>query len=214
MPRHAGLRKRKYWLEGSEMRRGGPLFSRDFRGSPVREISMVSPEFPNSYSVLEGHMKMPMVWLRFVASLLVMATGCAQENVPSRDIIRRDQEQDRREEAAAERRTWLHRASEADSLDVFSYLIRECRDYGTIHTLAQMRREWYTRTHPDMQAAVQECINEGKITISMTFEQVRASWGEPGDVNRTVTAYGVHSQWVYGSVYVYFDDGILTGWQD
>ena len=48
----------------------------------------------------------------------------------------------------------------------------------------------------------------------MTFEQVRASWGEPGDVNRTVTAYGVHSQWVYGSVYVYFDDGILTGWQD
>jgi type II secretory pathway component PulJ len=43
----------------------------------------------------------------------------------------------------------------------------------------------------------------------------RASMGRPVEVNRTVTAYGTHEQWIYpGEVYVYVDDDRVTSWQD
>lgn len=32
----------------------------------------------------------------------------------------------------------------------------------------------------------------------MTAKQARLSWGDPEDVNVTVTAGGRHEQWVYG----------------
>ena len=50
----------------------------------------------------------------------------------------------------------------------------------------------------------------------MTKEEVEASlWGLPEKVNRTVTQYSVHEQWVYGQgQYLYFTDGILTSFQD
>ncbi len=53
-------------------------------------------------------------------------------------------------------------------------------------------------------------------TLGMTYDEVKASlWGEPYDINRTVTQYGTHEQWVYGNgQYLYFDDGILTSFQD
>lgn len=53
-------------------------------------------------------------------------------------------------------------------------------------------------------------------TLGMTYDEVKASlWGEPVDVNRTVTQYGTHEQWVYGNgQYLYFDDGVLTSFQD
>lgn len=53
-----------------------------------------------------------------------------------------------------------------------------------------------------------------KILFGMTREQVRASWGEPDEINRTVTPGDVHEQWVYGTQYVYFDNGVVTAWQD
>jgi len=53
-------------------------------------------------------------------------------------------------------------------------------------------------------------------SLGMTYEEVLASlWGEPYDVNRTVTEYGTYEQWVYGNgQYLYFEDGILTSFQD
>lgn len=57
-------------------------------------------------------------------------------------------------------------------------------------------------------------IKENKIAIGMNQEEVKLSRGMPIHVNRTVTAYGVDEQWVYGSLYLYFDNGILTSWQD
>lgn len=53
-----------------------------------------------------------------------------------------------------------------------------------------------------------------KILFGMTREQVRASWGDPDDINRTVTRSRTREQWVYGSQYVYFDNGVVTAWQD
>ena len=59
-------------------------------------------------------------------------------------------------------------------------------------------------------------IEEGKIFIGMSAEQVVASWGEPDDINRSVGRWGVHEQWVYrsASTYLYFEGDKLTSFQD
>jgi hypothetical protein len=57
-------------------------------------------------------------------------------------------------------------------------------------------------------------ILQNKIKIGMTKEMVIESWGKPEHISRTVTASVVHEQWVYGDSYLYFDNGILTAWQD
>ena len=52
--------------------------------------------------------------------------------------------------------------------------------------------------------------------LGMTKEEVEASlWGRPEKINRTVTQYSSREQWVYGQgQYLYFEDGILTSFQD
>ncbi|MGC8728439.1 MAG: hypothetical protein ACP5SD_04140, partial [Elusimicrobiales bacterium] len=59
-----------------------------------------------------------------------------------------------------------------------------------------------------------QLIKKESIAIDMPCEAVKLSWGEPNDINRTVTSYSVHEQWVYGNTYVYCDDGKVTAWQD
>lgn len=82
--------------------------------------------------------------------------------------------------------------------------------------------------HPDWEPLLHEQIAEHKIALGMTTEMVRASWGRPDDVNRYVSLWGVTEQWVYECSklgyglrfvtlpchYLYFDDSILTGWND
>ncbi len=53
-----------------------------------------------------------------------------------------------------------------------------------------------------------------KVILGMTKEQVIASWGRPNDINRSVGSWGVHEQWVYDNKYLYFEDGVLTSFQD
>lgn len=54
-------------------------------------------------------------------------------------------------------------------------------------------------------------IAKSKVRIGMTDKMVRKAWGEPGHINRTIHAYGVHEQWDYKSgISCYFDDGTLT----
>jgi hypothetical protein len=57
-------------------------------------------------------------------------------------------------------------------------------------------------------------ILAGKIWLGMTSEMAKESWGSPDKNNRTVGTWGVHEQWIYGDTYVYFENGILTSWQD
>ena len=49
-------------------------------------------------------------------------------------------------------------------------------------------------------------ILKGKIRVGFTEEMVLMSWGEPDSKNQA--SYG--DQWVYGTQYVYFENGILT----
>jgi len=55
-----------------------------------------------------------------------------------------------------------------------------------------------------------------KPRIGMVKEEVLNSlWGKPQDINKTITEYGTHEQWVYDiDRYVYFDDVIVTGIQE
>lgn len=57
-------------------------------------------------------------------------------------------------------------------------------------------------------------IHQRRVRMGMTREQARAAWGRPRDINRTVGSYGVHEQWCYDGSYLYFEDGILTSWQN
>lgn len=53
----------------------------------------------------------------------------------------------------------------------------------------------------------------------MTADEVKNStWGEPSDINKTTTKYGIREQWVYKystkNKYIYLDDGIVTAIQE
>ncbi len=58
-------------------------------------------------------------------------------------------------------------------------------------------------------------ILENAVQIGFTKEMCVEAWGEPYDINRTVTRSGIHEQWVYDiGRYLYFDGNILTAIQD
>ena len=60
-------------------------------------------------------------------------------------------------------------------------------------------------------------VRSGMFRLGMTKEMVQASIGYPNDINKTVGSWGVHEQWVYGSIggtYLYFEDGVLTSYQN
>lgn len=79
---------------------------------------------------------------------------------------------------------------------------------------AQQRRQSYLDAHPETTERIKEAITTGTLALGMSDQQARASWGAPEKINRTVNVQGVHEQWIYESTYVYFDDGVLTSWQD
>ncbi len=79
-------------------------------------------------------------------------------------------------------------------------------------------REQYTSSHKDeLTKEIQDNIIKGTVSIGMTTEEVSAAWCHlTPQVNRSVYSFGVHEQWVYRDigVYFYFKNGKLTSWQD
>ncbi len=58
-----------------------------------------------------------------------------------------------------------------------------------------------------------------QIWIGMTSEMAIDSWGHPDDINKTVLENNIREQWIYrklnsNDVYLYFDNEVLTSWQD
>lgn len=53
-----------------------------------------------------------------------------------------------------------------------------------------------------------------EIWIGMSEELAEESLGKPNRINRTVMKRYTHEQWVYDNMNLYFENGILTGWQD
>lgn len=48
----------------------------------------------------------------------------------------------------------------------------------------------------------------------MNKEMAIISLGEPNSINRTVGVWGIHEQWVYDNIYLYFENGKLKSYQD
>ena len=58
-------------------------------------------------------------------------------------------------------------------------------------------------------------ILSNKVVIGMNKEICKLSWGEPYDVNTTITKNRVFEQWVYSmGTYLYFENDILVAIQD
>lgn len=72
----------------------------------------------------------------------------------------------------------------------------------------------FFNTHSEISKQIRDCILENKIIVGMTKDDVVASWGKPEDIHRTVGSWGLNEQWVYSNRYLYFENGILTSWQD
>ena len=82
-----------------------------------------------------------------------------------------------------------------------------------------LRRQNFIAKNQGLSESQIRAIILGKPDIGMTKEMVRASMGDPLDVNRTVSEGLVSEQWVYGSLisnrrYVYFENGVVTSYQD
>lgn len=91
----------------------------------------------------------------------------------------------------------------------FGYYIRidgEDRE-RFIDSLALTDSEEIHRANMAEKAA---CDKKGGVRVGMTREQVYAScWGKPGRINTTTGSYGTHEQLVYGSSYLYLENGVL-----
>lgn len=86
---------------------------------------------------------------------------------------------------------------------------------GQIGVTAEIVSEQF----PQLSQSQCQKIADGTITMGMTGEMVQMARGKPDDINRTVGVWGSHEQWVYESssftnwTFLYFENGILTGWQ-
>jgi hypothetical protein len=57
-------------------------------------------------------------------------------------------------------------------------------------------------------------LKEGSYWIGMNREMAIISLGRPNDINKTVGSWGVHEQWIYNNLYLYFENGKLSSYQD
>ena len=80
--------------------------------------------------------------------------------------------------------------------------------YGRTYTIQQVEKY-----NQQFGAGKFQEILTGNISIGMTKEMCKLSWGEPKSVNETITAGKKSEQWVYEKNYLYFDNGILTAIQ-
>jgi hypothetical protein len=75
------------------------------------------------------------------------------------------------------------------------------------------RKQKFLKDHPELSAEDQKSILAGQVSIGMTSDEVKASWGAPEHINKDIGSWGVHEQWIYGDQYLYFENGKLTSLQ-
>jgi len=65
-----------------------------------------------------------------------------------------------------------------------------------------------------LTAAEWALVDAQRVRVGMSEIALRCSFGEPDSVNRTVVTAGSQKQYVYGSSYVYVQNGHVTAFQD
>lgn len=61
---------------------------------------------------------------------------------------------------------------------------------------------------------VYDKLKQGYYWLGMTNEMALISLGSPKDNNRSVGSWGIHEQWVYNGLYLYFENGKLKSYQN
>ena len=84
------------------------------------------------------------------------------------------------------------------------------KEKATINKLAQEKKDRLIKKFGKENG---EKINSGSYWIGMTKDMAIESLGNPETVNSSVGSWGVNEQWVYYSLYLYFDNGVLTSYQ-
>ncbi|MFV7236685.1 hypothetical protein [Flavobacterium sp. ZB4R12] len=57
-------------------------------------------------------------------------------------------------------------------------------------------------------------LKKGYYWIGMNQEMTTISLGSPNKINSTVGSWGTHEQWVYDTIYLYFENSKLTSYQN
>lgn len=100
-----------------------------------------------------------------------------------------------------------------------------CVLYGTVVRLGFLDTSGYLSPGMDVKLMKTEArrrkltfndkqIQNEEVKIGMTECQLYATWGLPDEQNRTVGRWGIHIQHIYGSKYIYTENGRVTSWQD
>lgn len=83
------------------------------------------------------------------------------------------------------------------------------------------RQAYVTKWESLLTPEIKECILNEKICLGMGIDDVKASWGKPDSISKSVGKWGRHEQWVYilssysyKRKYLYFEQGKLTSWSD
>lgn len=84
------------------------------------------------------------------------------------------------------------------------------KEKATINKLAKEKKDRLIKKFGKENG---EKINSGYYWIGMTKDMAIESLGNPETVNSSVGSWGVNEQWVYYSLYLYFDNGVLTSYQ-
>ncbi|MCH2450559.1 MAG: DUF2845 domain-containing protein [Gracilimonas sp.] len=111
---------------------------------------------------------------------------------------------------------WLHESLLSDQyVEPISWLEKQIIEEKE---KTSQRRSQFVNNNPQLNEEDKDRILNGYISIGMTKDMVRASWGEPDDINRTLRENYTREQWIYGSStnrkYIYFENNTLTTIQD
>lgn len=85
-------------------------------------------------------------------------------------------------------------------------------------TYKEKQIEKYLQRNPQISESFKSAIRAEMLELGMDREMVEYAWGKPNEKNRSVGSWGIHEQWVYEKDgkyrFAYFENGILTGWQE
>jgi hypothetical protein len=104
---------------------------------------------------------------------------------------------------------------------VATILMTSCFSLFPGGILSDASRNKFFKENPGMTVEVKNAIRAGKILIGMTEQEVVHSIGFPSNINRSTFSFGTTAQFVYrmyprfnNDLYVYFENGRVTSWQE
>lgn len=84
--------------------------------------------------------------------------------------------------------------------------------------LAQQRIQEKESAAKAKRASLDQAVAQGVVVVGMSEAHVRATWGNPTTINRTVTGAGASEQWIYRlagakTSAVYLTNGVVRSYQ-